>query len=81
MSFLDLAQSVLNNGITAYSDIQQAKYQANEPIPNQRGANNITRPVGSYALGDTLVATFANPVNLVLIAVAVGGLIYLLRRR
>jgi hypothetical protein len=81
MSFLDLAQSVLNNGITAYSDIQQAKYQANEPTPNQRGANNVTAPVGSYALSDTLAATFSNPLNLVLIVVAVGGLIYLLRKR
>ena len=80
MSFLDAAQGILTEGISAYRDIQQAKYQVNDPTPNNRGNNGITAPAGSYALADTLVATFTNPLNLVLL-LAVGAGIYFLARR
>lgn len=82
-SFLDLAQDVLSQGITAYRDVQTAKYGANEPTPNNRGANNVTQPAGEPAyspFADTIAATFSNPLNIVLLLVALGGVIYLVRR-
>lgn len=83
MSFLDLAQDVLTKGVDAYRDVQTAKYSTNEPTPNSRGSYGNTAPAGqpSYsALSDTIAATFANPTNLILLALVAVGVVFLIKR-
>lgn len=78
-----LAQGVLTHGIDAFAETQQARYQANDPTPNNRGNGTLTGAAGQPAFGpfaETLVATFTNPLNLALLAVA-GFLVYKLVKR
>lgn len=82
-TWAELAQSVLTQGISAAAEVQVARYQANDPTPNQRGNGTVTGRQGqpTYSpLGDTLAATFSNPTNLVLLGVAVGLVVWLVKR-
>jgi hypothetical protein len=78
-SILDLAQDVLTHGIDAYAETQQARYQANDPTPNNRGNSSRTSPAGQPAF-DTLKDTLTNPTNLVLLGVA-AILVFVLVKR
>lgn len=67
--WLGLAQSVLSQGISAFAETQQVRYQANDPTPRTRGAGDYSGPAGSPAF-QTLADTLSNPMNLVLLGVA-----------
>lgn len=47
-------QQLLTFGITAYAETQQARYAANDPTPNARGATQQTAPVGEPAFNPTV---------------------------
>jgi len=79
-TWADLAQSVLTSGIDAYSETQVARYQANDPTPNQRGNGNVTGAAGQ-PIFDTFADTLSNPVNLALIGAAIVLVVVLVRGR
>jgi len=70
-------QEIFTTGITAARDVLVAR-ASNDPLPNSRGANDVTAPAGSPASG--IASAIMSPGPLLLLA-AVGVLIYLLARR
>lgn len=79
MGLFDAAQQLLSQGIDAYAETQQVRYQANDPTPRSRGNGNISGPAGSPAF-ETLAETLSNPVNLALLGVA-AVLVFVLVKR
>lgn len=76
-------QALLTHGIDAWAETQQVRYQANAPVPQNRGAGDVSAPEGQPAftpLGDTLRDTAANPVTWVLLGVAAILTVVVLRR-
>lgn len=78
--FWGAAQQLLSQGITAYSETQQVRYQANDPTPRSRGAGDYSGPAGSPAF-ETLAYTLSNPVNLVMLGAAAVLLFVLIKGR
>lgn len=78
-TFADLAQSVLTTGIDAFAETQVARYQANDPTPQNRGTGTTTGPAGQPTRG-ILGETFSNPTNLILLAVAAVLVVVLVKR-
>lgn len=78
-SFWEGAQDLLSRGIDAYSETQQARYQANDPTPRNRGSGDMSGPAGSPAF-QTLADTLSSPTNLVLLGVA-AVLVFVLVKR
>ena len=72
-------QELLSQGISAYAETQQVRYQANDPTPRSRGAGDYSGPAGSPAF-ETLAETFSNPVNLVMLGVAAVLVVVLVKR-
>lgn len=68
-TWADLAQGVLTHGIDAFAETQQARYQANDPTPNNRGNSSRTSLAGQPAF-ETIADVLTNPTNLVLLGVA-----------
>lgn len=79
MNVWEGAQQLLSQGISAYAETQQARYQANDPTPQNRGTSNYSGPAGSPAF-ETLADTLSNPVNLVMLGVA-AVLVFVLVKR
>jgi hypothetical protein len=68
-SLLDMTQALLSQGITAYSETQQVKYQANNPTPQIQTPNGNSSNAGQPAFDD-LADAIANPYALVALGVA-----------
>lgn len=79
VSFWEGAQQLLGQGISAYAETQQVRYQANDPTPQNRGTSDYSSPAGSPAF-QTIAETFTNPTNLVLLGVAAVLVIVLVKR-
>jgi hypothetical protein len=73
-------QDLLNRGIDAYAETQVARYSANDPTPNSRGANETTAPAGQPAFdGQSSTAVMIDSRTVLLLAV-VAGLAYWLAK-
>jgi hypothetical protein len=81
--FWGAAQELLTTGINAAKEVQVARYQANDPTPQNRGVGFYTGRAGepNYSpLADTIADTLSNPLNLALLGAA-AVLVFLLVKR
>jgi hypothetical protein len=79
-SWQELAQGVLTHGIDAFAETQVARYQANDPTPNNRGNGSTTSRAGQPAF-ETITDVLTNPTNLVLLGVAAVLVFVLIKGR
>jgi hypothetical protein len=70
-------QDIFTTGINATRDVLVAR-ASNDPLPNSRGANDVSAPAGSPAWG--IGGGSFSPVVLLLVA-GIGVMVYILARK
>lgn len=70
---------IFTTGINATRDVLVAR-ATNDPLPNSRGANDVSATAGSPATGAAIAQGFLQP-GVLLLIVGIGVLGYFLMRR